>query len=108
MNGSPMAIATVVNGLGICVRSQLRMRHARCASIWNGTIGLPVAFASQRHPGCTLCAGPRGPSTAKPVDRPASMTRFIWTSARTPPRDDDPRAVPYPKRVMIRAIHSPS
>ena len=30
------------------------------------------------------------------------------SSALRPPRDDDPRAVPYPNRSMIRAIHSPS
>jgi hypothetical protein len=36
------------------------------------------------------------------------MSRFSCTSARTPPRELDPRAVPYPNRSMIRAIHSPS
>jgi hypothetical protein len=28
--------------------------------------------------------------------------------ALRPPRDEDPRAVPKPKRSMMRAIHSPS
>jgi hypothetical protein len=36
------------------------------------------------------------------------MSRFNCTSAFTPPRDVDPRAVPKPNRRMIRAIHSPS
>jgi hypothetical protein len=38
----------------------------------------------------------------------SSGPAWSCTSARTPPREDDPRAVPYPKRRMIRAIHSPS
>jgi hypothetical protein len=39
---------------------------------------------------------------------PSARSRRSWTSARAPPRDVEPRAVPYPNRWMIRAIHSPS
>ena len=39
---------------------------------------------------------------------PPSISRFNCSSARCPPRDVDPREVPYPKRSMMRAIHSPS
>ena len=44
--GSPIAIATSANGFGICVRSQLRSVQWRLASMWNGTMGLPVALAA--------------------------------------------------------------
>ncbi len=44
----------------------------------------------------------------EPAGRPAARSRRSCTSARAPPRDVDPRAVPKPKRSMIPAIHSPS
>ena len=42
------------------------------------------------------------------TDRPCCTSRFIWTSAFTPPRDDDPRTTEKPNRSMMREIHSPS
>ena len=36
---------------------------------------------------------PRGPSIVKPTDFPDASSRFNCTSARTPPRDEDPREV---------------
>ena len=41
------------------------------ASMWNGTIGLPVALASQTAPGCATRAGPRGPSTVNAAGQPS-------------------------------------
>jgi hypothetical protein len=38
--------------------------------MWNGTIGLPVAFASQIAPGCATFAGPRGPSSVNAAGFP--------------------------------------
>ena len=76
--------------------------------MWNGRIGCPVSRASQTAPGCTDRAGPRGPSTVNAAGRPACMSRRSWARARRPSRDVDPRAVPYPNRSMMRAIHSPS
>jgi hypothetical protein len=39
---------------------------------------------------------------------PAAMSRVSCSSALRAPRDVEPRAVPYPKRSMMPAIHSPS
>ena len=86
-------MATVVNGFGICVRSQLLSVQLDAASAWNGINGLPVAFASHTAPGCATSAGPRGPSSvnATPFD---FTSRTSCSSAFGPPRDVDPRAVP--------------
>src|SRR5262249_26512200 len=107
-SGSPIAIATVDHGFGICDRSQLFAVEWRSEWMWKGRMGLPVALASQMAPGCAIFAGPRGPASVNAAGRPAAMSRFSWTSAFTAPRDVDPRAVPYPKRSMMPAIHSPS
>ena len=64
-------MATVENGFGICVLSQLPSVQWRLASRWNGSTGLPVALASHTAPGCATPAGPRGPSTVNPAGFPA-------------------------------------
>ena len=71
-------------------------------------MGLPVTFAIQMAPGCATMAGPRGPSTVIPTGWPSSIRRLALRAARTALRDVEPRAVVYPKRWMIRAVHSPS
>ena len=91
--GVAMAIATVVNGLGICVWSQLFSVQLDAASEWNGSSGWPVARASHTAPGCATSAGPRGPSSV-------NATPWAFTSltsclrAAGPPREVDPRAAP--------------
>ena len=107
-SGWPMATPTRAKGFGTCVSSQLRIVHDELHSMWNGRIGWPVAPARKTAPGCATLAGPRGPSRVKAAGFPAASSRRSCTSARAPPRELEPRAVPYPKRPMIPAIHSPS
>ena len=76
------------------MRSQLFIDQLRSASIWNGTTGLPVAFASHTAPGCAMRAGPRGPSTVNAAGLPAAMSRVSCSNALRAPREVDPRAVP--------------
>src|SRR5207237_6767410 len=91
--GAPIAIAATLNGFGTCVRSQLPAVQKRDDSMWNGRSGLPVAPASHTAPGCATRAGPLGPSIVNAAHLPEARSRFNCTSARTPPRDDDPRDV---------------
>ena len=67
MKGSAMARATVVNGLGIWVRSQLFSDQCSAASAWNGNHRIPGALDSHTAPGWATRAGPRGPSIVKAV-----------------------------------------
>ena len=56
---------------------------------------------ARRAPGCATRAGPRGPSTVNATAWPAVSSRRSCTSARAPPRDVDPRAVPKPNRARM-------
>ena len=108
--GAPIAIATSLprfrNLMPIPALQRPDAMTTRCETARSGC---PVAPASQTAPDCATPAGPRGPSTVNAAGRPAAMSRLQLDAARaTPPREVDPRAVPYPKRRMIRAIHSPS
>ena len=91
--GSPNTRATRLNGYGICEASQLGAVQLGLASKWNGTIGLPVTFASHNAPGCATRAGPRGPSSVMPTACPSSIRRLALNAARAACLDVDPRAV---------------
>ena len=89
-----MAMPTVAPGFGTCVRSQLFAVQARDASMWNGTIGWPVTCDRNTAPGWATRAGPRGPSSVNAAPCPCAISSRSSTSARAPPRDDEPRALP--------------
>ena len=79
---------------GAVFLSQLFAVQAFDASRWNGTSGEPVICDRKTAPGWATRAGPRGPSSVNPAAWPWAIARRSSTSARAPPRDDDPRAAP--------------
>jgi hypothetical protein len=69
---------------------------------------LPVFRASKIAPILASWRGPFGPSIMKPAGQFARARRTNSASAPMPPRVEEPRTAPKPKRWMKRAMYSPS